>query len=90
MNLLDKAIAGDILTHNEWKSLVYSDYILDEVVFERLVYTTDVMTIIRYKNSFYGIRWCRAKSQFCNDDFITSYVTEVELKYKVVRNWVIV
>lgn len=90
MNLLDKAIAGDILTHNEWKSLVYSDYILDEVVFERLVYTTDVMSIIKYKNKFYGIRWKKAIGQFYKDDFRGAYVTEVELNYKVVRDWVIV
>lgn len=90
MNLLDKAILGYDLTDDEWRSLVYSDYVLDEIVLDSLVNTTDVMTIIRYKNRFYGIRWCRAKSQFYNDDFSTSYVTEVELKYKVVRDWVIV
>lgn len=90
MNLLDKAILGDNLTDDEWKSLVYGDYVIDEVVLDSFVHTTDVMTIIRYKNKFYGIRWNRAKSQFCKDDFSTSYVTEVELKYKVVRDWVIV
>ena len=89
MNLLDKAITGDYLTNDEWKSLVYSDYVVDEVVLDSLVYTTDVMTIIKYKNRFYGIRWSRAKSQFYKDDFSAAYVTELELKYKVVRDWVI-
>lgn len=90
MTLLDKAILGYDLTNDEWKSLVYSDNVLDEVVLDSFVYTTDVMTIIRYKNRFYGIRWNRANSQFYKDDFSTSYVTEVELKYKVVRDWVII
>lgn len=88
MNLIERALAGEKLTEYEWKVLAYSDDDFDDIEQNWEYVDTqegndhrwqrEMLTVIKYKDKYYGITWMGGLTESIENEFYGSKIFEVE------------